>query len=98
MYELLIQMLLGWPAMVLSLLFALAGILLKKPSLSLVSAVLFLGPAWYLSHYSFVLGSLPFFILLSAQAISRNRIFFACVSILPVLLVMGTLGYVVLNQ
>lgn len=84
--------------MILSVLFALAGILGKKPGMSLISAILFLAPAWYLSHYSAVLGSLPFFLLLSAQAISKKRIFLAFVSVLPVLLVMGILGYVVLNQ
>jgi hypothetical protein len=98
MYDLLIQTFLGWPAMILSLLFAVAGILLKKPSLSLVSAVLFLAPAWYLSHYYFVLGGLPFFLLLSARAISRNKIIFAVLSIVPIVLVMGILGYFVLNQ
>lgn len=98
MYDLLLQTFLGWPAMIVSLLFALAGILLKKPGLSLVSAALFLAPAWHLSHYSIVLGSLPFFLLLSAQAIARNKVLYAFLSIIPVLLVMGTLGYVVLNQ
>ena len=98
MYELLIQTFLGWPAMILALLLGLAGILLKKASLPLIGAVLFLAPAWYLSHYSFILGSLPFFLLLSAQAISRNKTLYAFLSIVPILLVMGLLGYVVLNQ
>lgn len=98
MYELLLQTILGWPAMILSLVLALVGILLKKPGISLLSALLFLAPAWYLSHYSIVFGSLPFFLLLSAQAISKNRVLLSFLSILPVLLVMGTLGYIVLNQ
>lgn len=98
MHELLIQTFLGWPAMILSLLFAVTGILLKKPGLSLVSAALFLAPGWYLSNYSLVLGSLPFFLLLSAYAIYRDKIVLASLSMIPVVLVMGTLGYVVLNQ
>ena len=98
MFDLMIQTFLGWPAMILSLGLALAGILLKKAVLSLISAVLFVGPAWYLSHYSLVLGSLPFFLLLSAQAISKNKIVLASLSVIPVMLVMGTLGYAVLNQ
>ena len=98
MIDLLVQTFLGWPAMILSLLFAVAGILLKKSSLSLFSAVIFLAPAWYLSHYSFLLGSLPFFLLLSARAVSKNKIALASLAILPVVIVMGTLGYVVLNQ
>jgi hypothetical protein len=98
MFDLLIQIFLGWPAMILSLGLALSAILFKNPTLSWISAVLFLAPAWYLSHYSIVLGSLPFFLLLSARAISRNKILYAFLSITPVLLVMGTLGYAVLNQ
>lgn len=98
MLEFLIQTFVGWPAMILSLGLALAGILFKKPSLAVISAILFLAPAWYLSNYSIFLGSLPFFILLSAQAISRNKILLAALAILPVLLVMGALGYVVINQ
>jgi hypothetical protein len=98
MVELLIQTFLGWPAMILSLGLALAGIVLKRSSLSLISALFFVAPAWYLSNYSIFLGSLPFFLLLSAQAISRNKILLAALAILPVLLVMGALGYVVINQ
>jgi hypothetical protein len=98
MYELLIQTFLGWPAMILALALGLAGILLKKSSLPLIGAVFFLAPAWYLSHYLVILGALPFFLLLSAQAISRNKILFAWLSIVPIILVMGILGYVVLNQ
>jgi hypothetical protein len=91
-------MFLGWPAMILSLGFALAGVLFRNPVLSLISAVLFLAPAWYLSHYFILLGSLPFFLLLSAQAVARERILLAILSIVPVLLVMGSLGYIVLTQ
>ena len=98
MFDLFIQTFLGWPAMIAGLGLALGGILLKKPFLSLISAAIFLAPAWYLSHYSILLGSPPFFLLLSARAISRNKILYAFLSITPVLLVMGILGYVVLNQ
>ena len=98
MVDLLIQIFLGWPAMILSLALALAGILLKKPGLAVISAILFVAPAWYLSNYSIFLGSLPFFLLVSAQAISRNKTLLAILSIIPVVVVMGALGYVVLNQ
>jgi hypothetical protein len=91
-------MFLGWPAMIVSLGLAFAGILFKRTNLSLMSAVFFLAPAWYLSHYFILLGSLPFFLLLSAQAISRDKTLLALVCIVPILLVMGTLGYVVLTQ
>jgi hypothetical protein len=98
MLEFLIQTFVGWPAMILSLGLALAGILFKKPGLAVISAILFLAPAWYLSNYSVFLGSLPLFLLLSAQAISRNQIVLAVLSVIPVLVVMGALGYVVLSQ
>ena len=98
MVDLFIQIVLGWPAMILALGFALAGIVFKQASLALIGAVLFLAPAWYLSHYSILLASLPFFLLLSAQAISRKKILLAALSIVPILLVMGALGYAVLTQ
>lgn len=84
--------------MIASLGLAVAGIFFKRTSMSLISAVLFLAPAWYLSHYFFLFGSLPFFLLLSAQAISRGKTLPAILSIVPILLVMGSLGYIVLTQ
>lgn len=98
MFDLFIPLFLGWPAMIYALVLAFGGILTKKPIFSLLGAAFFLAPAWYLSHYSIILGSLPFFLLLSAWAISRNRILYAFLSITPVLIIMGTLGYAVLNQ
>jgi hypothetical protein len=97
-FDLFIQIFLGWPAMILSLILVLVGTLLRKPRLSFISAILFLAPAWYLSHYSVVLGSLPLFLLGSAYATSKNKSLLAFLSILPVLLVMSALGYAVLNQ
>lgn len=84
--------------MIVSLVLGLAGILLKKASLPLIGAVIFLPPAWYLSHYSPFLGILPLFLLLCARAVSRNKTLLAFLAIAPILLVMSVLGYLVLSQ
>ena len=98
MFELLIQIFLGWPAMILSLLFAVSGVLLKKPALSMTGAVLFLLPGWYLSHYSMFFFSLPLFLFASALSVSRNKLVLAGLFILPVFFLTGWLGYIVLSQ
>ncbi len=98
MFDFLIPMLFGWPAIILSLGFALAGIVFKRSALSLVSAVLFLAPAWYIGHYFAFSIILPLFFLGSAYAISKNKIVMAFLFIVPVLIVVGRLGFLVLTQ
>ena len=98
MFEILIQMFLGWPAILLSLGLALAGILSKKSLVSLPGGIFFLPPAWYLSHYSVVFMVLPLLLFGSAYALSRNRIAGAVLFIIPVFIAMAGLGIVVLTQ
>ncbi len=98
MFDFLIPMLFGWPAIILSLGFALAGIVFKRPALSLVSTVIFLAPAWYIGHYFAFSIMLPLFLPGSAYAISKNKIGIAFLLIVPVLIVIGRLGLLVLTQ
>ena len=98
MFQILIQTFLGWPAMLAAIGLALAGILFKKSKLTGMGAVLFMGPAWYLAHYTILFYTLPLMFLLSAYLTSKGRATLAFLSILPIVLFLGWLGYVVLTQ
>ena len=98
MLEIFIQMFLGWPAMILSLVFAFAGILFKKPGISSVGAVLLVGPAWYLSHYSLIYAIMPLLLFGSAYATSKNMSARAVLLLVPVLVAITVIGIVVLTQ
>ena len=98
MTEILVQTILGWPAIIASLGLALAGILLKRPILSLVGAVLYLAPAWYLGLYFSFSFILPLFSVGSAYAVSKGKTALAFALMLPPLLVSGWIGYLVLTQ
>jgi len=98
MIDFIIPMIFGWPMIILSLGFAFAGILFKKPTLSIVGGVLFLPPAWYLSLYFSLSIILPAFIFGSSYAISKNKMGLALLLIAPVLIATGWLGFLVLIQ
>ena len=98
MFEVLIQILLGWPAMILSLVCSIAGLVMRKPALVVAGAVLLLPPAWYLSLYSIAFASLPLFLFASAYSISRNKTIQAFLLFSPVLVSIGWLGFIVLTQ
>ncbi len=67
MVETFIQMLFGWHAMLLSLAFAIAGVLFKRTALSIVGAILFLLPKRRYSLASWLI--VPQLIVISALAI-----------------------------
>jgi hypothetical protein len=92
------QMIFGWPAILLSLGFAIAGISIRKPALLVTGAILILLPAWYLSHYTIVFASLPLFLLACAHSIARNKSIRAILLFTPVLLSIGVLAVIVLTQ
>lgn len=98
MSENLIQIFFGWPAMILSLIFAIAGILLNRASLSAIGGVLFLLPGWYLSHYSLVFALVPICLFSSAYAIWKKRSVVASWLIIPQVIVLVALAVVVLTQ
>ena len=98
MYEMLLQIFFGWPAMLLSLGFALAGILSKRWSLSLLGAILFVLPGWYLSHYTLFFAIIPLCLFSSTYAIWKNKQALASLWILPVVIFLIALAIVVLSQ
>jgi hypothetical protein len=98
LFEFLMQLLFGWPAMILSLVLAITGLVLRKPHISGISAGLFVLPAWYLSHYSVVIILVPFFLAGSAYAVYRNKDVLAFVLIIPLMFVITSVGMVVLTQ
>ena len=98
MYETFIQVIFGWPAMIVSLLFAIAGILLKRVSLSVMGAILFLLPGWYLSHYSLVFAVATICLFGSAYAIQKHKSALAAWLVTPQLITLIALAIVVLNQ
>lgn len=93
-----IQMLFGWPAIILALGFALAGIFFKQWILSLAGAILFVLPGWYVGHYFGLSMILPLLIFGSAYAIYKNKILLAFLFIAPILVVIVWLGFFVLTQ
>jgi len=98
MPDFLIPMLFGWPMIILSLGFTFAGILFKRRALSLVGAVLFLPPAWYLGLYFAFSIILPLFLFGSTYAVSKGKFVLAFLLTVPVLIVTGWLGFLVLTQ
>jgi hypothetical protein len=98
MFDALLPMFFGWPAILLSVGFAITGILLKRQSLSIVSGALILLPAWYLGHYSILFLSLPLFLFGAAYETSKNRTRLAFLYLVPALILIGALGLVVLTQ
>jgi peptidoglycan/LPS O-acetylase OafA/YrhL len=98
MFEILIPMFLGWPAMIVSLALAFVGVLSKKPEFSTAGGILLLPPAWYLSHYSLIYAILPMLIFGSAYAVSKGKTTRAFILVAPVLVAIGGLGIVVLTQ
>lgn len=98
MFETFIQVFFGWPAMIVSLLFAIAGILLKRVFLSVIGAVLFVLPGWYLSHYSPVFAVIPICLFASAYAIRKNKSALASWLVAPQVVVMVAIAIVVLTQ
>jgi hypothetical protein len=76
MNSILVQIIFGWPAILATLLIALAGLIWKRWWLLLVSAILFTPFSWYLSGYPAVRGVailLPFFLLGSAIATRARK-------------------------
>lgn len=98
MSEIFIQFFFGWPAMILSLVFTIAGALSKRTALSVAAALLFLLPGWYLSHYSLAFAVIPLCIFGSAYAVWKNKISFAYALIVPPCIALIALAIVVLTQ
>lgn len=98
MFENLVQMFLGWPAMIVSLALALVGILSRKWEFSAAGAIILLPPAWYLSHYSIIYAMLPLLLFGAAYAVFKGKIAGAALLAVPVFMGIMWLGFVVLTQ
>jgi hypothetical protein len=95
------QIVFGWPFIILSLLLALTGILLKRPALLVASAVLFTPPAWYLSGYPVIrwFGMLlPVSLLGAAYSVQKDKLRLALLLVLPPLVTSAWLAFLVMAQ
>ncbi|KAF0106713.1 MAG: hypothetical protein FD146_2305 [Anaerolineaceae bacterium] len=101
MTTILVQIFFGWPAIIVSLLAAIAGLTWKRWWLLLVSAALFLPVSWYLSGYPAIRGFgflLPIFLLGAAFAVRARKFLSAWLLASPVFLASAWLAVLVLSQ
>ncbi|MGG2065034.1 hypothetical protein [Bacillus sp. S14(2024)] len=93
--------LLFWPFMILSVLFSMIGIYVRKPNLLIVSAMLIVPLSLYLCGMPLfsIWGLLfPFLYIGAAKSIKKQKIWLAILFSIPVYLLIGWLGYTVLSQ
>lgn len=93
--------LLFWPFMLTALILSFIGLGLKKPLLLVVSCLLILPLSLYLAAtplFKWWGLVFPLFYLGSALALKKNIMWLAWLLVLPILIVIGWLGYVVITQ
>ncbi|HUG35134.1 MAG TPA: hypothetical protein VMJ90_10220 [Anaerolineales bacterium] len=89
----------GWPAIIASILLAIAGLLMKKARLMLIAGVVFLPFTYYLSNgLRNPLVVMPFLLFAAAFAIHRGKTGVAWLLLSPLVIVVLWLAFVVLNQ
>jgi hypothetical protein len=89
----------GWPAIIASVVLALAGLLTKRANLMAIAGVIFLPFTYYLSNgLRNPLVVMPFLLFAAAFAIHRGSIRLAWLLILPLVIVVLWLASVVLMQ
>jgi hypothetical protein len=101
MQEIFVQIIFGWPFIILSLLLAVAGILLKRPALLIAGAIFFVPPAWYLSGYPAIRGFgmlLPVCMLGAAYYVKRCKPGFAWLLVSPSIVTSAWLAFLVMAQ
>jgi hypothetical protein len=101
MQQLVVQIVFGWPFIILSLSLAFAGILLKRPVLLVAAAIFFVPPAWYLSGYPVIrwFGMLlPVSILGAAYYVKKDKLRPALLLVLPPLITSAWLAFLVMAQ
>jgi hypothetical protein len=99
--DILVQIVFGWPAIIVSLLLTLAGLIWKRFWLLIVAAVIFFPFSLYLSGFPSVrvLGLfLPVFQLGAAIAVRARKLPLAWVLASPVFIVSALLAYLVVMQ
>ena len=101
MQAILAQIIFGWPFIILSLLLAVTGVLMKRPALLVAGALFFTPPAWYLSGYPAIRWFgflLPAFILGAAYAVKRGKAGIAWTLLSAPVLVSAWLALLVITQ
>lgn len=89
----------GWPAIIISILLSIAGLLMKKPKLLFVAGVLLMPFTFYLSNgFRNPALLLPLLQFGSAFAIRRQNTRLAWLLLAPLLIVILWLAFVVLTQ
>jgi hypothetical protein len=99
--DILVQIVFGWPAIIVSLLLTLAGLIWKRFWLLIVAAAVFFPFSLYLSGFPAVriLGLfLPVFQLGAALAVRARKLPLAWVLASPAFIVSALLAYLVLSQ
>ncbi len=98
-FETIIQIVFGWPAIIVTILLSIAGLILKKPALLIVSGFICIPFTYYASNglqNPFVI--LPLLQFVSAFAITRQRQVIAWLLIVPLVAISMMLAYAVLTQ
>jgi hypothetical protein len=101
MQEILVQIIFGWPFIILSLLLAVTGVIMKRPALLVAAALFFTPPAWYLSGYPSIRWFgllLPVFILGAAYFVKRGKAGIAWALLSPPILASAWLAFLVMAQ
>jgi ABC-type phosphate transport system permease subunit len=89
----------GWPAIIVSILLAIAGLVMKNARLLTIAGVVFLPFTYYLSNgLRNPLVVTPFLLFASAFAIHRGKTRLVWLLLGPLLIVVLWLAFVVLNQ
>lgn len=101
MPDILVPIIFGWPAFILSLLLSVGGIVWRKPWLLVIGAIIAAPFCWYLSLYP-SLGAqtvfLPLFQIASAWVLRRGNRALAWVLLIPLAATGAFLAVVVLTQ
>jgi len=101
MSQTLIQLIFGWPAIMLSLLLSLSGLVWRKPWLLVIAGSLAIPFSWVLGGYPLL--TLPAILLpvlqfIGALALLREKRLVAWVLVAPLTVVIGVLVFSVLSQ
>jgi len=101
MFDLLIQIVFGWPFIILSLLVSVVGLVTKRYWLLLAGAILFSPFSYYLSGAPGIRGfglAFPLFLVSAAFAVRANKVKIAWILALPVLMISAWMAFAVLSQ
>jgi hypothetical protein len=99
MKDLFVQIIFGWPAIIVTILLSITGLVLKKPALLVIAGFICMPFTYYASNglrNPFVL--LPLLEFASAYAVTRQRKVAAMLLITPFIIISILIAYAVLSQ